>query len=82
MLIPSIENKVFTNEDVEMDDKRFLGCKFSGCTLRYTDGDCSWDDKTIIDPSCRWEISGTAARIVNLLAQGGAIAPGSTRFVL
>jgi hypothetical protein len=82
MLIPTIESEVFTNVAVEMDDKRFLGCKFSGCTLRYEGGECSWDDKTIIDPSCRWEISGTAARIVNLLARGGAIAPGSTRFVL
>jgi hypothetical protein len=82
MLIPTIENEVFTNVAVEMDDKRFLGCKFSGCTLRYEGGECSWDDKTIIDPSCRWEISGTAAKIVSLLARGGAIAPGSTRFVL
>jgi hypothetical protein len=82
MLIPTIENEVFTNVAIEMDDKRFLGCKFSGCTLRYEGGECSWDDKTIIAPSCSWEISGTAARIVKLLARGGAIAPGSTRFVL
>ena len=82
MLIPTIENEVFTKVPVEMDDKRFLGCKFSGCTLRYEGGECSWDNKTIFDPSCRWEISGTAARIVNLLARGGAFVPGSTRFVL
>jgi len=82
MLIPIMENEVFTNVVVEMDDKRFLGCKFSGCTLRYEGGECSWDDTTIIDPSCRWEISGTAARIVKLLARGGAIAPRSTGFVL
>jgi hypothetical protein len=82
MLTPSIENEVFTNVAVEMDDRRFVGCKFSGCTLRYEGGECSWDDKTVIDASCKWEISGTAARIVRLLARGGAIAPGSTRFVL
>jgi len=82
MLIPTLENEVFTNTGVEMDDKRFFGCKFLGCILRYEGGECSWDDKTIIAPSWRWEISGTAARIVKLLARGGAIAPGSTRFVL
>ena len=82
MLIPTIVDEMFTNVAVEMDDKRFLGCKFSGCTLRYEGGECSWDDKTIIDSSCRWEISGTAARIVKLLTRGGAISPRSTRFVL
>jgi hypothetical protein len=82
MLIPTIENEVFTNVAVEMDDKRFLGCKFSGCTLRYAGGDCTWDESTIIHSSCRWEISGAAARIVNLLTRGGAIAPGSARFAL
>ena len=82
MLIPTIENEVFTNVAVEMDDKRFLRCKFSGCTLRYEGGECTWDDKTILDPSCRWEISGQAASIVKLLARGGAIALGSTRLVL
>ncbi len=40
MLIPTIENEVFTKVPVEMDDKRFLGCKFSGCTLRYEGGKC------------------------------------------
>jgi len=82
VLIPTIENEVFSNVAVEMDNKRFLGCKFSGCILRYEGGECSWDDKTIIDPSCRWEVSGTAARIVKLLSRGGAITPGSIRFVL
>jgi len=82
MLIPVTENQVFTNVAIEMDERRFLGCKFSGCTLRYAGGECSWDDKTIFDSSCRWELSGTASRIVKLLARGGAIAPGSTRFVL
>jgi len=82
MLIPTMENEVFTNVAVEMDDKRFLGCKFSGCTLRHAGGECSWDNNTIIGPSCGREISGTASRIVNLLTRGGAIAPGSIRFVL
>jgi hypothetical protein len=82
MLIPTTENEVFTNVAVEMDDRRFLNCKFSGCTLRYAGGECPWDDKTIIGPSCRWELSAAAARIVNLLAPGGAVAAGSTRFLL
>lgn len=75
MLIPTIKNEVFTNTGVEMDDKRFFGRKFSGCILRYEGGECSWDDKTIIAPSCRWEISGTAAESSNFLPEAVRLRP-------
>ena len=79
MFITTVENQVFTSVVAEMDDKRFLGCEFKDCTLRYSGGECSWDNNTFFRPNCTWEIFDTAARVVNVLIRGGAIGGGSVR---
>jgi len=79
MFITTVENQVFSNVVVDMDDKRFLGCEFKHCTLRYAGSECSWDNNSVFHPDCIWEIFDTAARIVNVLTRGGAISGGSVR---
>ena len=79
MFITTIENQVFANVVVDMDDKRFLGCEFEHCILRYAGGECSWDNNTVFRPNCIWEIFDIAARIVNVLTCSGAISGGSVR---
>jgi hypothetical protein len=82
MLITTVENQVLANVVVDMDDKRFLGCEFEHCTLRYAGGECSWDKNTVFRPNCTWEIFDTAARVVNVLTRSGAISGGSFRIAV
>jgi hypothetical protein len=57
---------------VDLDNKRFLGCKFTNCTLRYKGGQLEWDKDTAFI-SCQWEFLEAAKRTVKVrdAAQSG-----------
>ncbi len=51
----------FNSAVVDLDNKRFLGCKFLNCTLRYAGGELEWDkDTTFV--SCHWDFFHSAKR--------------------
>jgi hypothetical protein len=78
-MLATLENQVFAGAIIDVDGKRFLGCKFHHCTLRYAGGECEWDDNTTFRVDCSWELIGHALRIVDILSRAGAIIPGSPR---
>jgi hypothetical protein len=80
-MLATVENKVFTNETVNLDGKRFAGCEFKHCVLRYAGGECEWDDNTSFRPTCSWELIGTAARVAEVLRKGGAISLNSAKVI-
>ena len=84
MAITEIKNKSFSARNVvNMDSKRFFGCKFSNCILRYTGGQCEWDKNTSFD-RCTWEFLDSALRtkqILNFIQMLNLNAPGSFSLV-
>ena len=59
------KGKSFFSETIDIDDKSFVGCKFSNCTFRYKGGQCEWDENTSF-VSCRWQFFDAANRTVNV----------------
>ena len=73
MPLTEVHNQTFTNILVEMDGKRFSGCVFRNCTLRYTGKEpCLWKDTTI-DVACVWKFDGCALNLVRVLMAIGAL---------
>jgi hypothetical protein len=70
--IAQIQNEVFSNAVIDMDNKRFFGCKFTNCSLRYAGGECDWDEHTRFT-SCTWDLTGAAKRTVDFLLRTGRI---------
>jgi hypothetical protein len=66
MKTTSVSNKTFSSAIIDMDNKRFVGCKFEHCALRYAGGKCEWDKNTIFD-GCAWEPSGKSQNIKKVL---------------
>jgi hypothetical protein len=61
----TIERKPFFSGIVDLDDKRFVGCKLTNCTLRYKGGQVEWDqDTTFIN--CRCEFLDAAERTIGV----------------
>lgn len=61
----TIKGQTILSGDVNLDDKRFIGCKFTNCTLWYKGGQVEWDkDTTFI--GCRWQFLDAALRIINV----------------
>ena len=69
MAITEVTNKTRTNAIIHMDDKRFFGCVFTACTLRYAGGQCEWDKNTTFD-KCTWEFLDSAQRTIQVLGLG------------
>jgi hypothetical protein len=67
-----IVNQKFFGETVDMNDKRFIGCQFLGCILRYKGGEWSWDGMTTFDERCFWKFEDCALRTTELLYFLGA----------
>lgn len=59
------QDKTFFDDLIELDDKLFIRCKFTNCTLRYKGGQTEWDKDTVFI-GCRWEFLGTAERTVKV----------------
>ena len=51
---------------IDMDNKKFVGCKLTNCTLRYAGGQVEWDKNTTFI-GCRWDFFDSAKRTVNVL---------------
>lgn len=80
VMTTTIENQVFTDTIVNMDDKKFMRCEFSRCTLRYTGGECDWDEHTIFNPSCTWKFEYAALRTVEILRSIGWLSSSGSLF--
>jgi hypothetical protein len=65
MAVTKIANREFFSQTIDMDDKRFLGCKFTNCRLRYTGGQCEWDKNTTFI-SCSWNFFDAADRTIKV----------------
>lgn len=68
-------NRMFANEDVEIDGHTFQLCSFSNCRLIFRGGDLPSLIGNRIDPDCSWTIRDAASRTVKLFqliyANGG-----------
>jgi hypothetical protein len=56
----------FFSQTVDLDDKRFISCKFTNCTLRYKGGQFEWDEHTSFI-GCRWDFLDAAYRTIKVL---------------
>ena len=63
MPMTAVKGQAFLGETVDLDNKRFVGCKFTNCTLRYEGSQCEWDKDTVF-VACRWYFVGAAQRTV------------------
>jgi hypothetical protein len=73
MALTEVQDQTFVRTIVEMDGKRFTGCKFISCTLWYTgEQPCIWKD-TIIDEGCVWKFDGCALNLIRVLSAINAL---------
>lgn len=62
----TIEGQTAEGITIAMDDKSFLNCRYTRCTLIFSGGDCEWTADTLfID--CYLKMIGPALRVVNVL---------------
>ena len=69
-MIP-VEGQVFENITIMMDNKYFMACSFSGCTLIYTGGDFGWTDCKF--DICILQFEGAALRSAKYLHHFGKL---------
>ena len=69
MAISEIKQKAWSNAVIDMDSKRFFGCKFKSCTLRYAGGQLEWDKSTVF-VGCTWQFFDSAQRTIQVLGLG------------
>ena len=67
-----IENKTDAGKTVTLDDKHFVNCHFTNCTVLYAGGDYGWTDSSF--NNCQFRLEGAASRTAMLMGQLG-IAP-------
>jgi hypothetical protein len=72
MSVTQVKNETFTHAVIDMDNKRFFGCKFKDCMLRYAGGQCEWDEYTSFE-ACTWLLQDAAQRTVVTLMETGAL---------
>jgi hypothetical protein len=61
-----VQNRHFTDENVELYGKKFCSCSFNRCSLIYTGGTVEFGAGCIME-NCKPEFSGPARRTVLLL---------------
>ena len=69
-----VEDRVFENEIVIMDDKHFHRCVFNACTLWYNGGDFGWTDSKFEGPQVI-RFGGAALRTITYLKNWGKLHP-------
>ena len=71
-----VENKNETGTTIVIDDKNFINCRFTKCTLHYSGGDFAWTDTHF--ENCPVKLSGAAERTSSLMYWLGIkpVAPG------
>jgi len=68
-----IKDQTFLNAVVDIDEKRFVSCKFKGCIFRYKGGEWESNGRNTLDAMCTWKFEDAALRTVNLLQRIGLI---------
>ena len=68
-----VHNKVVSGEVVPIDDKHFLKCRFTKCTLLFSGGDFA-ATQTVFD-QCQVQLSGAAQKTAALLTTIGMLPP-------
>jgi len=68
-----IKNESFVGAVIDMDEKRFVSCKFSGCIFRYKGGEWESDGRNTLDARCTWKFEDAALRTVSLLSRIGLV---------
>ena len=71
----TIERKTSTGEFITMDDKNFVNCNFTNCTLMYSGADFALTNTRM--ENCQVTLAGAALRTASLLGMLGAIKPGA-----
>ena len=69
-----IQNEVASHTTIVMDDKHFVGCKYTDCKLVFSGGEVQWTDSAF--NRCQIVLSGAAQRTAALLVNMGAIPRG------
>lgn len=68
-----VKNESFINAVIDVDGKRFVSCKFSGCILRYKGGEWETNGRNTLDIRCTWKLEDCALRTMNLLERIGLV---------
>lgn len=81
----TLENKVVSRETIFLDDKHFVNCSFTECTLVYAGGDVAFSGTTSIT-DCQFALTGPADRTAIFMGTFGMnpasrIAPKQTPVV-
>ena len=69
MALTEVANKTQISTVIDMDNKRFVRCKFTDCTLRYAGGQCEWDNNAAFI-QCSWEFKDAARRTAEIFMLG------------
>ena len=70
----AVENQTTSGVTISLDDKPFINCRFTNCTLIYSGGDYAWTNTNF--DNCPLQLSGAAQRTATLLGNFGALNPG------
>ena len=72
-----VENEVVAGKTIAIDEKHFVNCKYTNCTLIYSGGEVAWANTNF--NNCQITLSGAAQRTATLLGNFGVLPPsGST----
>ena len=71
----AIENAIETGATVILDEKYFVNCRFTKCTLVYMGGEYGWIDTQFVD--CKIALQGSADRTAGFLKHFGWSPPAS-----
>jgi hypothetical protein len=69
-----VQNEVASHKTIVMDDKHFVGCKYTECKLIYGGGETQSTDSVF--EKCPIVFSGAAQRTIGVLVSLGALPPG------
>jgi hypothetical protein len=60
-----IEDRVFRNETVRLDEKLFVNCAFERCALLFGGQPCEWENTRFVN--CRLVLDGAANNTIQVL---------------
>ncbi len=67
----AIENETADGKMIYIDERYFINCKYTNCTLIYTGGDFGWEDASFI--KCKLQLEGSASRVMRFLRIFGVL---------
>ena len=73
-----VEKEVASGQNINLDDKHFMNCRFKECKLTYSGGDFMSTETAF--ENCQILLAGAAQRTAVLLTGFGVIAPGGLNF--